>query len=125
MSNQTVCRRLLITGLVVLGGAAAFVAVIALLLFLLLAFSGMHLLFSHLDALKAAGLGGSGSAIQGLGAFIDHIKGNLTWLVLTGAGLIVLVIGAMFLIGHSRATDYAVKAGVGFAIIAGGTGIVL
>ncbi len=80
---------------------------------------------SHLHALTAAGaLGGKGGAIAGIQTFADKIKGNLIWLVSVVSGVAVVAIGAMFLTGHSRAQDYALKAGVGFLVIAGAGGIV-
>jgi hypothetical protein len=80
---------------------------------------------SHLHALTAAGaFGGKGGAIAGIQTFADKIKGNLIWLVSVVSGVAVVAIGAMFLTGHSRAQDYALKAGVGFLVIAGAGGIV-
>ena len=93
----------------------------------LLALAAVALDVSHVDALAAAGTfsgQGKGSAIAGIQTFADSIKGNLIWLVATIAGVAVVAIGAMFLTGHSRAQDYALKAGVGFLVIAGGSGIV-
>src|SRR5450755_2006273 len=90
----------------------------------LLALAAVALDVSHVDALAAAGTfsgQGKGSAIAGIQTFADSIKGNLIWLVATIAGVAVV---AMFLTGHSRAQDYALKAGVGFLVIAGGSGIV-
>lgn len=80
--------------------------------------------FAHVDALRAAGVGGKGSAIAGLGNFVSKIKGNITWAVITVAGLMIVVVGAMFVMGHSRAQDLAAKVGIGAAIIAAAGGIV-
>ncbi len=74
-------------------------------------------------ALNAAGVGG-GTPIAGLGEFVTALKGNLTWLGVTIVGIAVIGVGLLFLLGHSRAQDYAVKALMGAAIIASGTGIV-
>lgn len=76
----------------------------------------------HLDALKAANLGGT--AIKGVDDFIDGFTDNLKWLAGAVALAAVFVIGLLFLTGHSRAQDYAIRFGIGCAIIAGGTGIV-
>jgi hypothetical protein len=77
------------------------------------------------DALKAAGaFDDQGSAIAGIGQFVDHIKGNIVWALSVLSGVVVIGVGAMFLSGHSRAGDYAIKALVGFLIVASGSGIV-
>lgn len=77
---------------------------------------------SHVDALKAANLGGT--AIDGVSGFIDGITANLKWLAGAVALAAVIVIGLLFLTGHSRAQDYAIRFALGCAILAGGTGIV-
>ena len=77
----------------------------------------------HPDALKSAGLTG-GTPIQGVGEFIDSIKGNLIWLGVTIAGCGIFLIGGLYLAGHSRAQDYGIKFLVGCLIIAGGTGFI-
>lgn len=76
-----------------------------------------------IDALKSAGLTG-GTPIQGVGEFIDSIKGNLIWLGVTIAGCGIFLIGGLYLAGHSRAQDYGIKFLVGCLIIAGGTGFI-
>ncbi len=78
----------------------------------------------HLDALKAAGLGGKGTPIRGLSSFVSHLKGNLTWAALTLMTLGIVVIGLMFMAGHSRAQDYAIKAMAGALIIVCSGGII-
>jgi hypothetical protein len=75
-------------------------------------------------ALKAAGALGHGQAINGLAHFVNGVKGNLLWAVGVIAGVVVVIVGVLFLAGHSRAQDYAVKAFAGFAIIVCATGIV-
>jgi len=83
------------------------------------------LLVGPVEALKAAGaFSDQGSAIAGIGQFVDHIKGNIIWTLSVLSGVIVVCVGAMFLSGHSRAHDFALKALVGFLIVAGGSGIV-
>jgi hypothetical protein len=74
-------------------------------------------------ALNAAGVTG-GTPIAGLGDFIAKLKGNLIWIAVTVVSIAVIGIGLLFLFGHSRAQDYAIKALIGAAIIASGTGIV-
>jgi hypothetical protein len=79
----------------------------------------------HVDALQAAGaFNGKGAAIAGIDQFAQHIKGNLLWAFSVLAILAVLGIGGMFLTGHTRAQDHALRAFWGFLIVAGSTGIV-
>ncbi len=82
------------------------------------ALAGAHIV----SALSAAGVDG-GTPIAGFAAFIRSLKGNLVWVAATVAGIAVIGIGLLFLFGHSRAQDYAIKALLGAAIIASGTGI--
>ena len=56
--------------------------------------------------------------------FIDALKGNLSWLFITGLVLVILVVGGLFMAGHSRAHDFAIRVVVGVAIIACSGGIV-
>jgi hypothetical protein len=80
---------------------------------------------THVHALDAAGaFNGRGSGIAGIKKFVDAIKADLIWVVGVCSGLAVVIVGAMFMAGHTRAQDYALRAGIGFLILAGGTGIV-
>jgi hypothetical protein len=74
------------------------------------------------DALKASALGGD--AIGGLDGWITGITSNLKWIAGAMAAAGVVFIAILFLIGHSRAQDYALRFGIGCAILAGGTGII-
>ena len=89
-----------------------------------LALAALALIGAHPEALvlKAAGAFNGGS-ISGVANFIDAIKGNLLWLTGTIVGLAVVVIGVMFLMGHSRAQDYAIKGLLGLLIIGAASGI--
>jgi hypothetical protein len=78
---------------------------------------------AHVHALDAAGAF-KGEAIGGVANFIDKLKGNLVWLGGTGMGLVIAVVGIMFMAGHSRAHDIAIKTIVGLAILASISGIV-
>jgi hypothetical protein len=78
---------------------------------------------SHTHALNAAGAF-SGTPISGVQTFVDKLKGNLVWLGGTAMGLIVAVVGIMFMAGHSRAHDIAIRTLVGLAILASISGIV-
>jgi hypothetical protein len=78
---------------------------------------------AHLHALDAAGAF-KGEAIGGVANFIDKLKGNLVWLGGTGMGLVIAVVGIMFMAGHSRAHDIAIKTILGLAILASISGIV-
>jgi hypothetical protein len=78
---------------------------------------------AHVYALNAAGAF-KGEAIGGVANFVDKLKGNLVWLGSTAMGLIIAVVGILFLAGHSRANDIAIKTIVGLAILASISGIV-
>jgi hypothetical protein len=78
---------------------------------------------AHLDALKAAGAF-SGEAIGGVQTFVEKLKGNVVWLGITMAGLVIAVIALLFVTGHSRAQDIAIRAVVGLMILASISGIV-
>jgi hypothetical protein len=78
---------------------------------------------THTHALNAAGAF-SGTPISGVQSFIDKLKGNLVWLGGTAMGLVIAVVGIMFMAGHSRAHDVAIRTLVGLAILASISGIV-
>jgi hypothetical protein len=61
----------------------------------------------HMDALKAAGAF-SGGEIGGIAHYVEALKGNIVWLG-TAMGLVVAVVGILFMAGHSRAHDIAIK----------------
>jgi hypothetical protein len=108
----------------VIAGALWMLAITALIA-VLFSFAGhVFSMVGHVDALKAAGAIGKGGAIRGLAHFVGAIRGNLLWAVGVILGVVVVAVGLMFLSGHSRAQDYALKAGAGVAIIACATGIV-
>ncbi len=75
-------------------------------------------------ALQAAGLDQSGGAIAGIAKFASSLTDNVKWLVATLIGLALAVVGLLFAMGHTRAHDIAIKAGIGAAIIVGLGGIV-
>jgi hypothetical protein len=92
----------------------------------LLAAAGLVLVVAggHPHALQAAGLTASNSgAIGGIDTFVANLTDNIKWLVATGIGLTVSIVGLLFMTGHSRAHDIAIKAAVGAAIIVGLGGI--
>ncbi len=78
---------------------------------------------AHLHALNAAGAF-KGEAIGGVSNFVDKLKGNLVWLGGTAMGLVIAVVGIMFMAGHSRAHDVAIRTIVGLAILASLSGII-
>jgi hypothetical protein len=78
---------------------------------------------AHLHALNAAGAF-KGSPISGVQTFVEKLKGNLVWLGGTAMGLVIAVVGIMFMAGHSRAHDIAIRTLAGLAILASITGIV-
>jgi hypothetical protein len=77
----------------------------------------------HAHALEAAGAF-QGTPIAGVQQFVDKLKGNLVWLGGTAMALVIVVVGLLFMAGHSRAQDYAIKTLVGLAILASVGGIV-
>jgi hypothetical protein len=77
----------------------------------------------HLDALKAAGAF-HGTPIGGVETFVEKLKGSLVWLGGTAMGLVVAVVAIMFMAGHSRAHDVAIKTIAGLGILASVSGIV-
>ena len=78
---------------------------------------------THVHALDAAGAF-KGEAIGGVANFVDKLKGNLVWLGGTAMALVIAVVGIMFMAGHSRAHDVAIRTLVGLAILASISGIV-
>jgi hypothetical protein len=78
---------------------------------------------AHVHALNAAGAF-KGEAIGGVSNFVDKLKGNLVWLGGTAMGLVIAVVGIMFMAGHSRAHDLAIRTIVGLAILASISGII-
>jgi len=86
---------------------------------------GVLLLAHHheVDALNAAGAF-KGSPIGGVQTFVEKLKGNLVWLGGTAMGLVIAVVGIMFMAGHSRAHDIAIRTIAGLAILASISGIV-
>lgn len=77
----------------------------------------------HVHALDAAGAF-KGGEIEGVAKFVEKLKGNIVWLGGTAMGLVIAVVGIMFMAGHSRAHDIAIRTIAGLAILASITGIV-
>jgi hypothetical protein len=109
-------RRTLTQTLVLAAGACASLALAAL------ALRGYHL--PTAEALKAAGGFKDVKPIEGIGNFVDQLKGNLSWLFITALILVIVTVGFLFMTGHSRAHDYAIRVVVGCAIVACAGGIV-
>lgn len=78
---------------------------------------------SHAHALNAAGAF-NGTPITGVEKFVRKLQSSLVWLGGTAMGLVIAVVGIMFIAGHSRAHDVAIKTLVGLAILASISGIV-
>lgn len=74
-------------------------------------------------ALQAAGLTSNTGAIGGINTFVSSLTDNVKWLVATFISLALSVVGLLFVMGHTRAHDIAIKAGIGGAIIVGLGGI--
>jgi len=77
----------------------------------------------HVHALDAAGAF-KGTPISGVQNFVEKLEGSLVWLGSTAMGLVIAVVAIMFMAGHSRAHDVAIKTIVGLAILASISGIV-
>ena len=77
----------------------------------------------HVHALNAAGAF-KGTPIGGVQQFVEKLKGNIVWLGGTAMGLVIAVVGIMFMAGHSRAHDIAIRTIAGLAILASISGIV-
>jgi hypothetical protein len=105
---RVLSRNLVVVALLVLLVGAVFVGVLC---------------DGHLDALNAAGAF-KGGEIGGVARYVDALKGNLVWLGGTAMGLVIAVVGIMFMAGHSRAHDIAIKTIAGLAILASLSGIV-
>ncbi len=73
--------------------------------------------------MKAAGLAG-GSAISGVAGFFSALTQNLVWLGVTVIGFAILLIAILFLSGHSRAHEIALKIGIGVFLLIAAPGIV-
>lgn len=78
---------------------------------------------AHTHALNAAGAF-NGTPISGVQNFVEKLKSNLVWLGGTGMGLIIAVVAIMFMAGHSRAHDLAIRTIIGLAILASISGII-
>ena len=78
---------------------------------------------AHVYALNAAGAF-KGTPISGVQNFVEKLQGSLVWLGSTAMGLVIAVVAIMFMAGHSRAHDVAIKTIVGLAILASISGIV-
>ena len=74
-------------------------------------------------ALQAAGLTTDSGEIGGVATFVANLTDNVKWLAATFIGLAIAIVGLLFTMGHTRAHDIAIKAGIGAAIIVGIGGI--
>jgi hypothetical protein len=86
-------------------------------------FLAASVLTAHADSLRAAGLNGTAPPNAGeFKSFISQMTDNAIWIVGTSVMLGLVLIGGLFLFGHSRAQDYAAKValGVGLIILAPG-----
>jgi hypothetical protein len=103
------------------GGRAGLCITAGVLVGVLLVVLAVH--DGQVHALKAAGAF-HGEAISGVEGLVNKLKGNVVWFGVTVMGLMIAVIGVMFLAGHSRAHDLALKTLVGVTILASVSGIV-
>lgn len=106
-------RRSAKRALLVLGMAAGALALGTLLLML----PG-----AHVAALKAAGAF-NGDAIGGVQQYVEKLKGNVIWAGGTAMGLVIAVVGILFLVGHKDAHTIAIRTLLGLAVLASVSGI--
>lgn len=81
------------------------------------------LVLAHADALRAAGVNGKAPPNAGaIRKFTSEITDNLLWIIGTVSTLAIVIVGALFFFGYSRAGDLAIRIGVGalFVVSAGG-----
>jgi hypothetical protein len=92
-----------------------------------LALAGLAGLVLYADAgahaLQAAGLTSNSGAIGGVANFVANVTDSVKWLAATFIGLAIAIVGLLFTMGHTRAHDIAIRAGIGAAIIVGIGGI--
>ncbi len=80
-------------------------------------------MLAHADALRAAGVNGKAPPNAGaIKTFVSQITDNLLWIIGTVSTLAIVIVGALFFFGYSRAGDLAIRIGVGalFVVSAGG-----
>lgn len=90
-----------------------------------LATAGVYtaVVLAHADALRAAGVNGQAPPNAGaIRKFTSEITDNLLWIIGTVSTLAIVIVGALFFFGYSRAGDLAIRIGVGalFVVSAGG-----
>ena len=82
------------------------------------AFLASWVLAGHADSLRAAGLNGTAPPNAGeFKSFVSQMTDNAIWIVGTSVLLGLVLIGGLFLFGHSRAQDYAAKVALGIGLI--------
>lgn len=68
--------------------------------------------------LRGAGLNGEPPPNSGaFKGFVDTMTDNAVWIIGTCVILAIVVVGALFFFGHTRAQDYAMKIAAGIALI--------
>lgn len=80
-------------------------------------------MLAQADALRAAGVNGKAPPNAGaIKTFVSEITDNLLWIIGTVSTLAIVIVGALFFFGYSRAGDLAIRIGVGalFVVSAGG-----
>lgn len=74
--------------------------------------------------LRGAGLNGEAPPNAGaFKGFVDTMTDNAIWIIGTCVVLAIVVVGALFFFGHTRAQDYAMKIAAGVALIVLAPGI--
>ena len=76
------------------------------------------LLVGITHGLRGAGLNGEPPPNSGaFKGFVDTMTDNAVWIIGTCVILAIVVVGALFFFGHTRAQDYAMKIAAGIALI--------
>src|SRR3954454_20369393 len=82
------------------------------------------LVMVHAEALRAAGVNGTAPPnAAAITQFVSAITDNALWVIGTIVGLAIVVVGCLFMVGHSRAQDYAAKIGLGALILVSAPGL--
>ena len=82
------------------------------------------LCLAQAGALKAAGITGDAPPNSGaLRSFVATMTSNALWMIGTVSVLAIVLIGALFFFGHTRAQDYAAKIGIGALIVISAGGL--
>ena len=79
---------------------------------------------AHAAALRAAGINGNAPPNAGaIRKFVSTMTSNALWMIGTVSVLAIVLVGALFFFGHTRATDIAAKIAIGALIVISAGGL--